>query len=91
MSVHDHPNHSDPEKQVYLQQSPKNRSAKNALEGFSHSGEYYTEAVECVKYRYDCSRLIHQTHVHMCLEATPLKEGSSKELCGLPDMVQQHL
>ena len=74
---------------VYLPQSLKNESAKSAIEGLSHSGEYYTEAVQ--KYCYDCPCLIHQTHVRMILEAPPLKEGSSKELCGLHDIVQQHL
>ena len=36
-------------------------------------------------------RLIHQTHVHMILEAPSLKDGSGKELRRLHDTVQQHL
>ena len=88
ISVHDRPNLSDPEKLVYLQQSLKNGSAKSAIEGLSHSGEYYTEAVECLKSRYDRPRLIHQTHVRVILEAP---DGSGKELRRLHDVVQQHL
>ena len=72
MSVHDRPNLSDPEKLIYLQQSLKNGPAKCAIEGLSRSGEYYTEAVECLKSLYDRPHLIHQTHVRMVLEAPPL-------------------
>ena len=58
--VHDRPSLSGPEKLVYLQQSLKNGSAKSAIEGFSRSGDYYAEAIECLKSRYDRPRLIHQ-------------------------------
>ena len=91
VSVHDRPNLSDPEKLVYLQQSLRNGSAKSAIEGLSRSGEYYAEAVKCLKSRYDRPRLIHQTHVRVILEAPPLKDGSGKELRRLHDIVQQHL
>ena len=47
VSVHDRSNLSDPEKLVYLQHSLKNGSAKNIIEGLSHSGEHYAEAVDC--------------------------------------------
>ena len=76
VSIHDHSNLSDTEKLVYLQPSLKNGSTKSAIEGLSRSGEYYAEAVECLKSRYDRPRLIHQTHVRMILEAPPLKDGS---------------
>ena len=91
VSVHDRPNLSDPEKLVYLQQSLRNGSAKSAIEGLSRSGEYYAEAVKCLKSRYDRPRLLHQTHVRVILEAPPLKDGSGKELRRLHDIVQQHL
>ena len=91
VSIHDRSNLSDTEKLVYLQQSLKNGSAKSTIEGLSRSGEYYAEAVECLKSRYDRPRLIHQTHVRMILEAPPLKDGSGKELRRLHDVVQQHL
>ena len=91
VSIHDRSKLSDTEKLVYLQQSLKNSSAKSAIEGLSRSGEYYAEAVECLKSRYDRPRLIHQTHFRMILEAPPLKDGSGKELRRLHDVVQQHL
>ena len=91
VSVHDCPKLLDPEKLVYLQHSLKNSSAKRVIEGLSRSGEHYAEAIECLKARYDRPWLIHPTHVHMIIEAQPLKDGSGKELCRLHDTVQQHL
>ena len=82
---------SDSEKLVYLQSALKGGSAKQAIEGLSRSGEYYVEAVECLRSRYDRPRLIHQAHVKMILESPPLKERSGNELRCLHDNVQQHL
>ena len=61
-------NLSDSEKLVYLQNALKDGSAKNAIEGLSRSGEHYTEAIDCLKSRYDHPRLIHQTYVKMIIE-----------------------
>lgn len=71
---------SNTEKIVYLKHVIKDGSAKNAIEGLSHYGDNYDEAVECLKARYDLPRLIHRTHVQMIVDAPPLKEGSGKEL-----------
>ena len=46
VSVHDRTNLSNAEKIVYLQHALKDGSAKNAIEGLSHSGENYDEAVK---------------------------------------------
>ena len=91
VSVHDRAHLSDAEKLVYLQQSLKGASAKGTIEGLSRSGDCYTEAIECLKARYNRPRLIHQTHVRMIIEAPPIKEGNGKELRRLHDTVQQHL
>ena len=91
ISVHDRSSLSDSEKLVYLQQSLKGGLAKNAIEGLSRSGEYCTEAVECLKSHYNRPRLIHKAHVRMILEAPLLKEGTGKELRCLHDTAQQHL
>ena len=91
VSVHNRSNLSDSEKLVYLRHSLKDGSAKNVIEGLSRSGEYYAEAIECLRSRYDRPRLIHQTHVRMILEAPALKDGSGKELRRLHDTVQQHI
>jgi hypothetical protein len=55
-------------------------STKDAIEGLSHSGENYDEAVKCLKARYDRPLLIHRTHVQMIVDTLPLKEGHGKEL-----------
>ena len=91
ISVHERPNISDPERLVYLQHAVKDGSAKHVIEGLSRSGEHYTEAVECLRLRYDRPRLIHQTHVRMIIEAPSLKDGSGKELRRLHDTILQHL
>ena len=91
VSVHNRPSLSDSEKLVYLRSALKDGAAKRTIEGLSRSGEYYAEAIECLESRYDRPRLIHQTHVRMILEATPLKDGTGKEVRRLHDIVQQHL
>ena len=60
VSVHDHSDLSDAEKLVYLQQAIKNSSAKNTIEGLSHTADNYNEAVSCLKMRYDRPRLIYR-------------------------------
>ena len=91
VSVHDRSTLSNSEKLVYLQNALKDGTAKHVIEGLSRSGEYYAEAIDCLKSRYDRPRLIHQTHVRMILEAPALKDGTGKELRSLHDTVQQHL
>ena len=91
ISVHDRASLSNAEKIVYLQHALKDGSAKNAIEGLSHSGEDYVEAVKCIKARFDRPRLIHRTHVQMILETPALKESSGKELRRLHDNIQQHV
>ena len=61
------------------------------IEGLSHSGNNYAEAVECLCVHYNHPRLIHQTHVQMILEDPVLKDGSGKEIHCLHDIIQQHL
>ena len=91
VSVHSSSTITDAEKLVYLQLALKGGTAKHAIEGLSHSGDCYTEAVECLRARYDRPRLIHQTHVRMIVDAPPLKDGTGKELRRLHDVVLQHL
>ena len=91
VSVHERPHLSDAEKLVYLRQALKDGTAKNTIEGLSRSGEHYTEAVECLRSRFDRTRLIHQTHVRKIIKAPSLKDGSGKELRKFHDTMQQHL
>ena len=53
VSVHDCTTLSNSKKLVYVQHALKDGSAKHTTEGLSCSGEYYAEAVECLKFRYD--------------------------------------
>ena len=48
-SLHDRASPSNVERIVYLQHVLKDGSAKNAIEGLSHSGENYVEAVKCIR------------------------------------------
>ena len=91
IAVHERTNISDAEKLIYLRSSLKDGSAKNVIEGLSHSGTQYNEAVECLRSRYDRPRLIHQTHVKRIVEIPAIKEGSGRELRRLYDVAQQHL
>ena len=76
---------------MYLRHSFKDGSAKAVIEGLSHSGDQYEEAIASLRSRYARPRLIHQAHVRKIYEAASLREGSGKELRYLHDTVQQHL
>ncbi len=52
ISVHDRSDISNAEKLVYLRHAVKDGSAKHVVEGLSHSGKQYTEAVESLQARY---------------------------------------
>ena len=81
----------DGEKLVYLQSALKDGTAKGVIEGLSRSGEFYSEAIESLRARYDRPRILHQTHVKMIMDAPALKDGNGKEVRRLHDTVQQHL
>ena len=82
---------SNTEKLVYLRHSLKDGSAKNVIEGLSHSGDQYSEAIDSLKARYDRPRIIHQAHVRRIYEVPSLKDGSGKEIRRFHDTVKQHL
>ena len=82
---------TDTEKLVYLRHSLKDGAARNIIEGLSHSGDQYKEAIDSVKARYDRPRIIHQAHVRKIYEVPGLKDGSGKEIRRFHDTVQQHL
>lgn len=65
VSMHNRSNLSTTEKIIYLKYAIKDGSVKNAIKGLSHSCDNYDKVVECLKARYDRSRLIHRTHVEM--------------------------
>ena len=49
VAVHSKSSLTDTEKLVYLQHALKGGSARQAIEGLSRSGDYYAEAIECLK------------------------------------------
>ena len=55
------------------------------------SSEHYNKAIKCLQERYDRPRQIYQMHVRRIVEATPLKDGTGKEIHILQDLVVQHL
>ena len=83
IAVHNRRDLSATEKLVYLRHSLKDGPAKSVVEGLSHSGDQYTEAIESLKSRYDRPRLIHQAHVRKICEVPSLKEGTGKENSGI--------
>ena len=82
---------SNTEKLVYLRHSLKDGSAKNVIEGLSHSGVQYKEAIDTLKARYDRPRIIHQTHVRKIYEMPSLTDGSGRELRWFHDSAKQDL
>lgn len=91
IAVHDRRHLSEAEKLAYLRHALKDGTAKSTVEGLSCSGDQYSEAVECLKARYDRPKLIHQAHVRKIVDIPNLKEGSGKELRRLHDTAQQHI
>ena len=91
VAIHDRDDISDAQKLVYLRQSLKDGSARNAIEGLSRSGEQYKEAIQCLQNRYNRPRMIHQAHVRKIVEAPSLKDSTGRELRRLHDVLQQHL
>ena len=69
----------------------RDRTAKSLIAGLTKSSDHYDEAVKCLQERYDRPRQIHQTHVRRIVEATPLKDGTGREIRALHDLVVQHL
>ena len=101
VSVHDRTNIPKEEKLMYLQNTIKDKTAKSLIAGLTKSSEHYDEAVKCLQERYDRPRQIHQTHVRPIVKAqthvrpivkaTPLRDGTGKEIRALHDLVVQHL
>ena len=91
ISVHDRSNLTDAERMVYLHHALKDGPAKAIVEGRAQSGDQYSEAIECLTYRFDRPRLIHQSHVKMIVDAPQVRDGNGRELRKLHDTIQQHI
>ena len=71
--THNHSSLYNSKKLVYLQQAIRSGSARTAIEGLSHSGDQYDEAVGFLKERYNRSHLIHRAYVRTIIDTPPLK------------------
>ena len=91
IAIHDRNDISLTDKLVYLRHSLTDGTAKSIIEGLSSSGDEYPKAIEALKNRFNCSRLLHHTHVKRIYEIPNVKEGSGRELRKLRDVSQQHL
>ena len=83
-SVHNRTSLSNAEKLVYLQQAIRNGSARTAIEGLSHSGGQYDEAVGCLKGRYNRPHLIHRAHVRIIMDTPPFERWQWEGITTLP-------
>jgi hypothetical protein len=91
ITVHDRKGLTNAEKLAYLKHALKDGSAKQVVIGLSNSGDQYSEAIECLRKRFDRPCLIHQAHVRAILDAPPLRHGNGRELRELHDIASQHL
>ena len=80
-----------PKSPAYLRDTLKDGPALHVIENLTHDAEFYKEAIDCLRKRNDQARVIHQAHTRAILEASPLKDGNSKELRRLHDVARQHL
>ena len=76
---------------AYLRDTLKGGPAERVIEGLAQTSDMYKEAKSYLQSRYNRPRLIHQAHVRAMLEATPLKNGSGKEICRVHDIANQHI
>ena len=91
VSFHNRTSIPKEEKLMYLQNAIKDKTAKDLIVGLTKSRDHYDEAVKSLQERYDSPRQIHQTLVRRIVEATPLKDGTGKEIRAFHDLVIQHL
>ena len=80
--MHDRATVPKEEKLIYLQNTIKDKTAKNLITGLTKSSEHYDEAIKCPHERYDRPS---QTHVRRIDEAPSL---TGKEIRAVHD---QHL
>ena len=70
-------------KLAYLKNALKGGAAKHVIDSLTGSGDHYEEAISL--------RLSHLAHVLAIVDATPLKDGTERELHYLHYTVIQHL
>ena len=78
MSVDKQDGMSSAEKLLYLGQAVAGGPAAQVIEGLTHSGNQYEEAIKCLQTRYNQPRSVHKAYVKAILEAPKLKTGRAK-------------
>ena len=76
---------------MYVTVAVKEGSAKQVIQGLSHSSGNYEETVEWLCRRYDKLRIIHQTHVKALVKVPNIRTRSGRELQQLHDVVSHHV
>ena len=90
-AIHNNEKLNDAQKFVYLREALKMGPAKQTIQGLSHSAGNYSEAIECLRKRFDKPRIIHRSHVKALVEAPIIKTGSGKELRYFHDVISRHV
>ena len=78
-------------KLAYLREALKDGPAKDIIAGLSQSGDYYKEAVECLRKHYDKPRVVHQAHFRALLDIPIPREGDDRDLRRFHDIAVQHI
>ena len=91
VSVHKQKGMSNPEKLLYLRQAVNSGPNTQVIEGLSHTGDQYEEAITCFKKRYDQPRAVHEAYVKVIVEYSKMKDGTGNELRKLHDTMLQNL
>ena len=82
---------SEPEELAYFRQALKDRAARYTMEGLLGSSSAYQEAIEMLQKCYNRPHRLYQVNIPAIVENPVLKEGNSKELRQLHDVISQRL
>ena len=91
VSVHNHAKLTEAEKLAYLRQALQEGPASQTIEGLSTLGNKYSEAIKCLKERFDQPREVHQLHVKALLDLPRMRDNSGKEVRRVHDTSKQHI
>ena len=91
VAIHSKAHMDDTEKLEYLRDAIKEGPARHIIESLTRDAEFYKEAIDCLRKRYEQPCVIHRAHTCVILDDPSLKDGNSKELRRLHDVAKQHL
>ena len=91
VGVHKQEGMSSAEKLLYLRQAVGGGPAAQVIEGLSHTGIQYEEAITCLQVRYDQPWSVHEAYVKAIIEFPKFKEGSVRGTHKLHETMLQNL